>query len=185
MMILVLIQQSSLHNLLELQWVDMTWSVPCMASPPLRAVEQPMSLLDLPTRLPYDLAIPRRSHMEVSHDDEIRQMRVVVSALQSATTGLRAATTVLEEMVSRGATYQPSSGQRNIACATGEEGDEGSLVWTVPEAGERLGISRHSAYELARQGRIPAIRLGRRLAVPKAALRRMLEEGHWQGQNGI
>ena len=74
----------------------------------------------------------------------------------------------------------PTRGKRTTACATWEEHDEGSLVWTVQEAGDRLRISRQSAYELVRQGRIPAIRLGRRLAVPKAALRQMLEEGHWQ-----
>ena len=37
-----------------------------------------------------------------------------------------------------------------------------------------LGISRGSAYEAARRGDIPTIRLGRRLVVPTAALRRLL-----------
>ena len=48
---------------------------------------------------------------------------------------------------------------------------------TVPQAGEMLGISRNGSYEAARRGEIPTIRLGRRLVVPLAALRRMLEEG--------
>ncbi len=45
---------------------------------------------------------------------------------------------------------------------------------TVEDAGEALGISRGSAYEAARSGQIPTIRIGRRLVVPTAALRRML-----------
>lgn len=45
---------------------------------------------------------------------------------------------------------------------------------TVEEAGTALGISRGSAYEAARSGDLPTIRIGRRLVVPTAALRRML-----------
>lgn len=37
-----------------------------------------------------------------------------------------------------------------------------------------LGISRDSAYKAAAAGDIPTIRVGRRLLVPTAALRRML-----------
>ena len=50
------------------------------------------------------------------------------------------------------------------------------LVYSVPEAGELLGLSRPSAYKAAKAGTIPIIRLGRKLAVPKAALDRMLLE---------
>ena len=50
------------------------------------------------------------------------------------------------------------------------------LVVTVDQAAKALGISRGLAYEMARQGRIPAIRLGRRLLVPRLALERMLAE---------
>lgn len=50
------------------------------------------------------------------------------------------------------------------------------LVVTVPEAAERLGISRNSAYECAKSGQIPTIRLGRLLRVPVVALERMLNE---------
>ncbi len=50
------------------------------------------------------------------------------------------------------------------------------LVVTVDQAAKALGISRGLAYEMARQGRIPAIRLGRRLLVPRSALERMLAE---------
>ena len=48
------------------------------------------------------------------------------------------------------------------------------LVYTVPEAGKLLSISRASAYEGVRRGQIPSIRVGRRLMVPKAALFAML-----------
>jgi excisionase family DNA binding protein len=45
---------------------------------------------------------------------------------------------------------------------------------SVEEAGEFLGISRASAYEGVRSGQIPSIRIGRRIVVPTAALRRMV-----------
>lgn len=48
-------------------------------------------------------------------------------------------------------------------------------VMTVEEAGRHLGVSRATAYESVERGEIPSIRLGRRLVVPTAALRRMLE----------
>jgi len=53
-------------------------------------------------------------------------------------------------------------------------GSEGRLCFSVPEAARMLGISRGLAYELARSGQIPVLRLGRRLLVPKVALERML-----------
>jgi excisionase family DNA binding protein len=46
----------------------------------------------------------------------------------------------------------------------------------VEEAGRILGLGRDAAYRAARSGEIPALRIGRRLLVPKAALGRMLEE---------
>lgn len=47
-------------------------------------------------------------------------------------------------------------------------------VYSVPEAAEALGIGRSHAYELAKRGEIPTLRLGSRLVVPVAALDRML-----------
>jgi excisionase family DNA binding protein len=48
---------------------------------------------------------------------------------------------------------------------------------TVPEAGrEYFGLSRNAAYEAARRGDIPTIRIGKLLRVPVAALERKLEE---------
>ncbi|HEY3090682.1 MAG TPA: helix-turn-helix domain-containing protein [Jatrophihabitantaceae bacterium] len=46
---------------------------------------------------------------------------------------------------------------------------------TVEEAGDALGVSRASAYEGVRKGEIPSIKIGRRIVVPTAALRRLLE----------
>ena len=46
---------------------------------------------------------------------------------------------------------------------------------TVAEAGELLGISRAFAYELVARGKLPVIRLGRRMVVPKAALLAMVD----------
>lgn len=46
---------------------------------------------------------------------------------------------------------------------------------SVDLAGEILGISRSSAYQAARTGEIPTIRIGRRLVVPTAALLRLLD----------
>lgn len=47
---------------------------------------------------------------------------------------------------------------------------------TVTEAAKRLGVGRASAYEAARTGQIPTVRIGKRILVPVAALERMLAE---------
>ena len=49
-------------------------------------------------------------------------------------------------------------------------------VMTIIEAAQVLGISKGSAYEAARSGQIPTIRIGRRLIVPRVAFERMLEQ---------
>jgi excisionase family DNA binding protein len=49
-----------------------------------------------------------------------------------------------------------------------------SLVYSVPEAGRLLNLSRATAYMLANQNILPTIRLGKRLVVPKAALEKLL-----------
>lgn len=46
---------------------------------------------------------------------------------------------------------------------------------SVVEAGEALGIGRSAAYEAAKTGQLPTIRIGRRLVVPIALLDRMLK----------
>jgi excisionase family DNA binding protein len=49
------------------------------------------------------------------------------------------------------------------------------LVYTVPEAGRLLGLSRNGSYEAAKRGEIPTIRIGRLLLVPKIPFHRMIE----------
>lgn len=46
---------------------------------------------------------------------------------------------------------------------------------TIEETAVCLGIGRTAAYEAARRGDIPTLRLGRRLLVPTAGLRRLLQ----------
>jgi excisionase family DNA binding protein len=46
---------------------------------------------------------------------------------------------------------------------------------TIPEVAKRLGISRTLAYEAARRGELPVIRIGKRVLVPAGALERLLE----------
>ena len=45
---------------------------------------------------------------------------------------------------------------------------------TIEEAAKLLGIGRQLAYDRAKTGEIPVIKIGRRLLVPRAALERLL-----------
>ena len=47
---------------------------------------------------------------------------------------------------------------------------------TIAQAARALGIGRNSAYEAARRGELPVIRVGRRMVVPRVALERLLSE---------
>jgi excisionase family DNA binding protein len=49
-------------------------------------------------------------------------------------------------------------------------------VLTIDETARILRISRGLAFAGARRGDIPAIRIGRRLLVPRAALMRLLQD---------
>ncbi|HVA09559.1 MAG TPA: helix-turn-helix domain-containing protein [Acidimicrobiales bacterium] len=64
----------------------------------------------------------------------------------------------------------PSDHRSSGVIATGPD----RLKLTVEEAAATLGTSRASAYEAVRRGEIPAIRIGRRVLVPRMALDRML-----------
>jgi excisionase family DNA binding protein len=44
----------------------------------------------------------------------------------------------------------------------------------VEQAAKAIGISRAAAYQGVQTGEIPSIRIGRRIVVPTAAVRRML-----------
>ena len=50
------------------------------------------------------------------------------------------------------------------------------LLLTIPEAAALLRIGRNTCYQLAREHKIPTVRLGRRLLVPRAGLARWLEQ---------
>ena len=46
-------------------------------------------------------------------------------------------------------------------------------IW--PETGHAIGLSRSASYDAAKSGDIPTIRIGKRILVPTAALRRLLK----------
>lgn len=48
-------------------------------------------------------------------------------------------------------------------------------ILTVAEAARYLRLSKAATYEAVRQRLIPAVRLGRRIVIPKASLETMLE----------
>ena len=52
-----------------------------------------------------------------------------------------------------------------------------SEVIRVEEAGVMLGLSRLAAYRAVKRGEIPALRFGRKIVIPKAAIERMLRVG--------
>ena len=54
--------------------------------------------------------------------------------------------------------------------------EENQDVFTIEETAALLRISRGSAYEAARRGDLPVLRIGRRLLVPRLALDRMLAD---------
>ena len=52
--------------------------------------------------------------------------------------------------------------------------DNSRQTRSITEVAKLLGIGRNQAYEAARRGEIPTIRIGNRLLVPVAALELML-----------
>lgn len=52
-------------------------------------------------------------------------------------------------------------------------GDE-RLTWSVPETAKVLGIGRNLCYDRIKVGEIPAIRIGRRILIPRSALEKLL-----------
>ena len=51
-----------------------------------------------------------------------------------------------------------------------------SMTITVQEAAKLLGISKNLCYDAVARGQIPAVRVGRRLLVPRLALQNLLAE---------
>lgn len=67
----------------------------------------------------------------------------------------------------------PDSGQPDLESALPDPEQQPTVpLW--PTAGQALGIGRSTAYNGARSGEIPTIRVGDRYLVPTAALRKML-----------
>jgi len=56
---------------------------------------------------------------------------------------------------------------------------EQTLALSVSDTARLLGISRNGAYNLVAEGKLPAVRLGRRLLVPRKSLDNLLAGG-WQ-----
>ncbi|WP_407531006.1 helix-turn-helix domain-containing protein [Methylobacterium oryzisoli] len=49
------------------------------------------------------------------------------------------------------------------------------MTLTIDEAAQQLGIGRNGAYEAAKRGEIPTIRIGRKMLVPLIPFQRMLQ----------
>ncbi len=56
-------------------------------------------------------------------------------------------------------------------------------TYSIPEVAKVLGIGRTAAYEAARTGEIPTIRIGKRILVPVAALERLLAGNELQAHS--
>jgi len=62
--------------------------------------------------------------------------------------------------------------------------NEAKLTYSVEECAILLGLSRGTAYALCRENKIPTLRLGKRLLIPKIGLDRLLAgEGSPQNAN--
>jgi excisionase family DNA binding protein len=61
-----------------------------------------------------------------------------------------------------------------------EDGER--LCVTVPEAAKMIGISRNHAYEMVKTHQLPVIRFGKRIVIPKALLKKMLEKGESENE---
>ena len=62
-------------------------------------------------------------------------------------------------------------------------GDE-RLTLSVPETAKVLGIGRNLCYDRIKMGEIPAIRIGRRILVPRSALGKLLADPRPLKQQG-
>jgi hypothetical protein len=60
--------------------------------------------------------------------------------------------------------------------ATLKDDERESLAVSVPAAGRMLGLGRNAAYQAAKRGDLPTLRLGRRIVVPLDPLRKKLAE---------
>ena len=56
------------------------------------------------------------------------------------------------------------------------EEEEEVLVYTVGEAAKLLRLGRGSMYEAVRTGRVPSVRIGRRILIPCEGLKQLLQQ---------
>lgn len=91
-------------------------------------------------------------------------------------TGGRRTSTIEEATLLSGAQAKHTVGLQQGACAVATSPTIDRQTFTVEEAATLLGIGRNSAYQAIARGELPALRLGRRLLVPRAALERHLAE---------
>lgn len=77
--------------------------------------------------------------------------------------------------------YHKQSDESTSKTRMPKEMSNEKMAMTVAEAAHLLGISRGLAYEMARRGKLPAIRFGKRILVPRVALERLLEQPLSQG----
>lgn len=61
--------------------------------------------------------------------------------------------------------------------------DGSPLLLRIPEVAVTLGIARSLAYEMARDGRLPAIHIGKAVRVPRRKLEEWIET-HSEAQAG-
>lgn len=54
------------------------------------------------------------------------------------------------------------------------------LTYTIPEVAKLLGVNKIAAYKLAKRRDFPAITIGKRIVVPRAALEEWLKKAAWQ-----
>lgn len=57
------------------------------------------------------------------------------------------------------------------------DSQEQPLALDIPTVARRLGISKNTAYRAAADGKLPAIRIGKRFLVPVVQLEKWLAEG--------
>jgi excisionase family DNA binding protein len=66
-----------------------------------------------------------------------------------------------------------------------EEKLDSCLTLTIAQAAKLLGISRNSAYQAARYGQLPVIKIGARLLIPRVALEEMLTRCRTKGNDEV
>ena len=60
--------------------------------------------------------------------------------------------------------------------------DNNRLAYSSGEAAHTLGLSINNVYTLVREGKLPSLRLGKRLLIPRVELERLLRQDHSDAQ---